>query len=718
MKMSFKDRIEHLVESCFQALYIATAERSRCEEELAMVAAKIGHLFVTWDGINGFTVWDNGEIQSTGDCKDPIEALLSMDDDSDNPMWRRKNALIVLRNFHTFLEDAGVRQQFQNLYYGRKLANKDCQHPVIILANAMQIHAEIAPCITVAEFQLPTEVELTEVFKDICDNIEIDEARPGAIATYDEELQGRVIQAMRGLTTLEAENTLAYSLRVNRGFAPSLVDTIEDQKALTIEKSEVLTYVPKERIASMDDIGGYEELKDFMAMRKLAYTKKARELNMDLPRGIVLLGVPGCISGNNVVEYKRGNRSSGCSRQLTVSEFHDKFNGLDYHGSPPWQNGLTTYLQSFDAETGRLFYNRVTGVYPKGRKRCVRIVTDVAGAVTLTTDHPVLMAEGIFAPAAEVNIGDVLLVRGSMLPQSSGLPRNKNRERIVVEGLRYHTYAWAKHVTDKNSGKVYTYQRTHRARLVLEARMNNLPYDEFVHILKTDAARAEELVYLDPMFEVHHINEDPVDDRIENLMVLTKAAHTKYHCDETRFNVEYTKQASVIAIDDAGEQETYDIAMDFPCSNFVVNAGIIVHNTGKSVVGKVIARDLGLPLVVLNVSAVFGSLVGESERRIRTALNTVDALDGAVALVDEAEKALGGASESTGDSGVSRRVFGVILTWLTEKTSRTFVVMTMNRTRGIPPEFLRKGRWTNVKPTLNCSNCWKPLKPLLLQRNW
>lgn len=413
MQLSFREKVEHFVESGFQAIYIATAERSRCEEELAVVAKKTGMKLVTWDAVSGFTVFDEkGQIEATGDSKDPIEALLSMDDDGEDPKWsKEEGVLFVLRNFHNFLSDPAVRQQFQNLYYGRKLSNKYYKRPIVILANAMDIHPEIAPCVTVVEFKLPTEAELLEVFKEVCDNIEVDESRPGAVATYDEEMQSRIIQAMRGLTTIESENILAFSLRVNRGFAPGLVDTIEDQKALTIERSEVLTYVPKERIASMSDIGGYEELKDFVAMRKLAYTKKARQMNMDLPRGIVLLGVPG---------------------------------------------------------------------------------------------------------------------------------------------------------------------------------------------------------------------------------------------------------------------------------------------TGKSIVGKVIARDLGLPLVVLNVSAVFGSLVGESERRIRTALETIDALDGAVVLVDEAEKALGGASESTGDSGVSRRVFGVILTWLTEKQSRTFVVMTMNRTRGIPPEFLRKGRFDEI----------------------
>jgi SpoVK/Ycf46/Vps4 family AAA+-type ATPase len=49
-----------------------------------------------------------------------------------------------------------------------------------------------------------------------------------------------------------------------------------------------------------------------------------------------------------------------------------------------------------------------------------------------------------------------------------------------------------------------------------------------------------------------------------------------------------------------------------------------------------------------------------------------------------------------GDSGTRQQTFGQLLVWLTEHTSRTFVVMTMNRVEGIPEEFLRKGRFDEI----------------------
>jgi SpoVK/Ycf46/Vps4 family AAA+-type ATPase len=57
---------------------------------------------------------------------------------------------------------------------------------------------------------------------------------------------------------------------------------------------------------------------------------------------------------------------------------------------------------------------------------------------------------------------------------------------------------------------------------------------------------------------------------------------------------------------------------------------------------------------------------------------------------------LGGAHQANFDSGVTKRVFGQLLSWLANKNDRTFVVMTMNRIKGIAPETLRAGRFDAV----------------------
>ena len=121
-----------------------------------------------------------------------------------------------------------------------------------------------------------------------------------------------------------------------------------------------------------------------------------------------------------------------------------------------------------------------------------------------------------------------------------------------------------------------------------------------------------------------------------------------------------------------------------------------VPGSGKSCTARAVAKHMGVAGFVLDMGAVFGSKVGESEQRMRDALKQVEAQEGCVLLVDEADKAIGNAHESSGDSGVTRRVFGHFLTWLAEKKDRTFVIMTLNRAHGMPPELLRAGRFDAV----------------------
>jgi SpoVK/Ycf46/Vps4 family AAA+-type ATPase len=118
--------------------------------------------------------------------------------------------------------------------------------------------------------------------------------------------------------------------------------------------------------------------------------------------------------------------------------------------------------------------------------------------------------------------------------------------------------------------------------------------------------------------------------------------------------------------------------------------------TGKTLIGKAIATTLGQPLVKFDVSKCFGSLVGQSESRVRSALKQLEAMGRVTVLFDEIDKSLGGSHQSGGDSGVSRRVLGAILTFMQETKAPIFPIYTANRTDSLPPELLRKGRLDEV----------------------
>ena len=88
-----------------------------------------------------------------------------------------------------------------------------------------------------------------------------------------------------------------------------------------------------------------------------------------------------------------------------------------------------------------------------------------------------------------------------------------------------------------------------------------------------------------------------------------------------------------------------------------------------------------------------GSLVGQTEQNVRRALKTIDAMAPCVCFVDEIEKGLAGSQGHQGDSGVSARLFGSLLTWLNDHTSDVFFVATSNDVSRLPPEFARAERF-------------------------
>jgi len=118
---------------------------------------------------------------------------------------------------------------------------------------------------------------------------------------------------------------------------------------------------------------------------------------------------------------------------------------------------------------------------------------------------------------------------------------------------------------------------------------------------------------------------------------------------------------------------------------------------GKSQFAKALGNETGRPTVVLDVGALLGSLVGQSESNVRAALKLADAMAPCVLYADEIEKSLAGAGSSgQTDSGVTARVFGSLLTWLNDHESDVFFVGTCNDASKLPPEFARAERFDGV----------------------
>jgi hypothetical protein len=275
------------------------------------------------------------------------------------------------------------------------------------------------------------------------------------------------------------------------------------------------------------------------------------------------MGTAGCVSGDAIVNYKRGKRSG--SRKIKIKDLYLKLYGI----KDEWDENLETNIKSFNESKNTIFYNGVLKVSFSGEKECIKITTKES-EIELTEDHMIYTPDG-YKKACDLNVGDLVSVSGT----NNVLPSNKKkkyRNRKVVY-IKYHPFAEVKYV------RGHRYKRLRRYRLVYEAKLNNMSFDEYVSTLRNDEEKSKSLVFLDPKTEVHHIDNNTENDDISNLEVMSKEEHAKIHSKEdggfVRDGVRWSK---ILQISNVGIKEVFDITMkDQSNPNFLAN-NIVVHN--------------------------------------------------------------------------------------------------------------------------------------------
>lgn len=321
-------------------------------------------------------------------------------------------------------------------------------------------------------------------------------------------------------------------------------------------------------------------------------------------------GYAGCLSGDTMLTYNRGSRAN--MRPISLRDLYLKFNGHAGGGRGAAQRWVDltvpTFLESMWPD-GTVALNRVIGVLTSGLKKVIRIEFDDGADLILTEDHPIALPGGEFLAAGSLAVGDHVLGRGTMRPVGEGQGRRPVNQRLprIIVNTKYHPVGAFKAV--ESNGIVYEYMRVARARLVVEAAMNSVSYDEFVHALKHNEGASKAFKFLPPEVDVHHVDEDTLNDDITNLEVLPHAEHARIHTQERNATMEYTRERKIVAVTAAGEEMTYDIQMEPPANNFVAN-GIIVHNTGKSALVSVLAHEMPSPLAFCAFTGKASSVLG------------------------------------------------------------------------------------------------------------
>lgn len=102
-------------------------------------------------------------------------------------------------------------------------------------------------------------------------------------------------------------------------------------------------------------------------------------------------------------------------------------------------------------------------------------------------------------------------------------------------------------------------------------------------------------------------------------------------------------------------------------------------------------KKIGL---VINFGRLFSKWQGVGDANVDEVIDIICAIGDCVVIMDEFEKQFAGAGgDSSGDSGVTKRMTGRWLRFMQEKPEGVYLMGTCNSFKGIPDEYLRPGRW-------------------------
>lgn len=269
--MNFPEEFSLLLRACYPLIYIPTLEEERLESAIAQISQNMQNRPIyTWDFVDGYQ--DNPNNMGMG-RRNPLQALEFVE-----KLPAQAAGIFILRDFQRFLEDVSISRKIRNLARTLKSQPKN----IVIISASINIPSELTEVLTVMDFPLPNAKEI---------KTEIKQLLTGTISSLPEKLLNELVRGAQGLSLERIRRVLTKAIAQHGKIEPEDVELILEEKRQTIRQTQILDFYPAtEQIA---DIGGLDNLKEWLLRRGSAFSEQARNYGLPHPRGLLLVGIQG-----------------------------------------------------------------------------------------------------------------------------------------------------------------------------------------------------------------------------------------------------------------------------------------------------------------------------------------------------------------------------------------------------------------------------------------
>jgi SpoVK/Ycf46/Vps4 family AAA+-type ATPase len=269
--MKFTSELALFLKARYPIIYINTIEEDRVEYVIRKnVKMNLNRSIYSWDFIDGYT--NNPNNQGFGK-RNPLQALELVERlNAETP------ALFLLKDFNRFLNDLSISRKLRNISRILKLQPKT----IIIIGSDLTIPKELQELITVLQFQLPLEDEISQELTRLIDSLNIQ---------VESELFESLTRACQGLSLERIRRVLSKIIATYKTIDENSISILLSEKKQIISQTEILEYCSvNEKISNL---GGLNNLKDWLNKRKTAFSIQASNYGLPTPRGLLLIGIQG-----------------------------------------------------------------------------------------------------------------------------------------------------------------------------------------------------------------------------------------------------------------------------------------------------------------------------------------------------------------------------------------------------------------------------------------
>lgn len=257
-------------------IQIISYEEKRIENHIKTLFQQLkrDQSLMFWDVNNGLVT--NG--QAVKGTTDPIQALNYI-------IQHNSPGFCVFRDINPHLQDSRpLVRKFRETY--RKFKNG--KFTIFLLSPDEYFPVDLKKEIDVLMFDLPDYAELEDLFKRFLHSMK----KSGRIVDLTENQMKNFVIGVQGLTLDEAYKAFLKAFQGKNHITPELISFIHEEKKQLIMKEHVLEYYPQR--FTLEDLGGLENLKEWLKKRQRAFSKDAREFGLEQPRGFLAMGISGC----------------------------------------------------------------------------------------------------------------------------------------------------------------------------------------------------------------------------------------------------------------------------------------------------------------------------------------------------------------------------------------------------------------------------------------